>query len=188
VHFNLRIKTPAKADRILPPFSYEVVRAEKSTSNRARRQYGSAAFVQASAESKFVNGALLDFLQRPLIILGRVYRAFCEKEGHVYFVRTNEVFRGGVIQGPPPGANKGWPTFLQFVMDFNPMDENQCQVACVHPLFHRPTCLSFCQPLVKWAARFVLFLSPSVPVPCPVDETNDLHLDDVGEKAIACTY
>jgi hypothetical protein len=80
--------------------------------------YGSWAIVQAIMPTKFMNDLLEQFLLRALIILGSVYRAFRQKDGHVYFIRTNET----------PSDREDFPSFMDFIRIINPMKENMFQV------------------------------------------------------------
>lgn len=50
---------------------YEVLPAEKSTSDRNRRQYGSKAFIRISVKGRMTD-EVADFLKRPIVLLGRV--------------------------------------------------------------------------------------------------------------------
>jgi hypothetical protein len=118
VHFRLRIHEHPNERDDTKRYSYEVLPVEKGSSNRARRMYGSWAIVQAIMPSKFMNDPLEQFLLRALIILGSVYRAFRQKDGHVYFIRTNET----------PGDRENFPSFMDFIKTINPMDENLFQV------------------------------------------------------------
>ncbi|KAK7060569.1 hypothetical protein VNI00_001335 [Paramarasmius palmivorus] len=162
IHFRARIKDVASQYRYLnldlafaylrmilftskyPDFRVTLERAELGPSFRFSRRFGSLFFVRMKLPKKSKHTQhLIQFLLRPFVICGGVYRAFYEKEKTVFFFRTNEIPDGETISGTKfvPGGL----SISEFLDFHNPLEINSKQTAA------------------KWASRFALGLSTSAP-------------------------
>ncbi|EAU84823.2 RNA-directed RNA polymerase [Coprinopsis cinerea okayama7 len=129
------------------PFTGFRVRLERPTlgpSTQLARRFGSKNLFRL----KIMKGSqghkdLLQFLARPFVICGGVYRAFYAKEQNVFFVKTNEDM--DKLMFIPDPLIKDVPSFFDFLDFHNPMDATTNQ------------------KMAKWASRFALGLSNSVP-------------------------
>ena len=64
------------------------------SSTRFSRRFGSDAFVRVRIDPKALHNhgkEVRDYVRRPLVIRGRVYRSFFAKEDTVFFFHTHEV-------------------------------------------------------------------------------------------------
>lgn len=98
--------------------------AELSFSHKFARRFGSKHFVRMKLTKSVLNKSskqLLDYLRRPLILCGSVFRAFFAKEKNVFYVKTNETFSNA----PVPDVM----SFLEFVNWHNPIELNSEQVS-----------------------------------------------------------
>ena len=92
------------------------------------RRFGSKHFFRLKL-TKSLNrnpGKLLQFLQRPLLLCGFVFRAFYAKESNIFYVKTNEVTDGTTIV-----AGEILPDimpFLKFLDWHNSIELNSSQV------------------------------------------------------------
>ncbi|KAJ7770564.1 RNA dependent RNA polymerase-domain-containing protein [Mycena metata] len=133
-------------------------RCALTSSCRLYRRFGSSNFLRLRVPMKILHAndnGLKEFFRRPFIIFDNVFRAFYAKDGTVFLFKTGETYRGNSIYG----SNSGLSLF-QFLENFNPLKLNADQAMC------------------KWASRFALGLSNSVPGPIiepqQVDEVDDL--------------
>ncbi|KZT10358.1 uncharacterized protein LAESUDRAFT_693936 [Laetiporus sulphureus 93-53] len=134
------------------------------SSNHFARRFGSRRFIRvripkdfhAKAGKDMPEDALLNYFRRPVVIMGRVFRAFYAKEQNVFLFQTNELFNGKRILQSKPRSCKVKTcnnlSFLDFINFHNNMELNREQAS----FFYLIT-------MVKWAARFALGLSNSVP-------------------------
>ena len=70
---------------------------------------------------------LLNYIRRPLILCGSVFRAFFAKEGNVFYVKTNEGTDGKSILSNVTVPNV--MSFLEFINWHNPIELNSNQVS-----------------------------------------------------------
>lgn len=82
-----------------------------------------------------------EFLQRPFVIMGAVYRSWYSKDGSAFLVRTNDTVRGvedslTVVPAPPGTSHTENGLALKEFIDWhNPLQFNDEQV-CVHRLLY----------------------------------------------------
>ncbi|KAI0075924.1 hypothetical protein K474DRAFT_1663689 [Panus rudis PR-1116 ss-1] len=120
------------------------------TSCRFTRRFGSWSVVRVrigDSQTLFERGdKLLSYFKRPFIIHSRVFRAFYAKEGSVFLIQTNECTDGTRIWPPDPGPSTSASlSYEQFLNWHNDLTLNRSQV------------------ISKWASRFALGLSNSIP-------------------------
>ncbi|KAF7292396.1 RNA-dependent RNA polymerase [Mycena chlorophos] len=124
---------------------------ELGTSSRFARRFGSCRILTLGLDKKLLNAnaknggtKLLDFLRRPFILGGCVFRAFDAKDGNVFLFATNEIVEGSNVNRirTIPGL-LSLPEFLNW---------------------HNPIICDVKQTMAKWAARYALGRSNSVPV------------------------
>lgn len=113
---------------------------QQCPSTRFGRRFGSGSFVkltfskEALEKLKKQPNGLLNFVQQPIIIVGRVFRAYSTRDSNVFYVWTNEVspdtekIRQWLWKDPFPQAL----SFLDFIRWHNPLEYNQHQVTCVY--------------------------------------------------------
>ncbi|VDB86203.1 unnamed protein product [Peniophora sp. CBMAI 1063] len=99
----------------------------------------------------------LELFARKFVLMGRVFIPFDAKDGHVYAVETDEDYERDPI--PDMGDGLRQP-FWEFIKK------------------HNPLALNYRQALSKWATRFDLGLSTSIPV-LEFDEENIDYIEDV---------
>ncbi|KAJ7136071.1 RNA dependent RNA polymerase-domain-containing protein [Mycena epipterygia] len=134
-------------------------RCTLGSSCRLLRLFGSSKFLRLKIPLKTLHSSddLKVFFQRPFILWGSVFRSFYAKEGTVFLFQTNESYAQGDIQ--TLDVTRGLALF-EFLDQFNPLELNSNQAVC------------------KWASRFALGLSNSVPGPiidpAHVEEINDI--------------
>lgn len=145
VHFRGTLKdvSPKGSKQI----AYKVVleRAELGSSDQFARRFGSKNFFRlklSKAVSNRDGEELLHFLCRPLVLCSGVFRAFFAKENNVFFVKTNEHWNGRALTSE---TTPGVLCFIDFLDWHNSMEKNSSQT------------------MAKWASRFALGLSNSVP-------------------------
>ncbi|EPQ58296.1 hypothetical protein GLOTRDRAFT_36051 [Gloeophyllum trabeum ATCC 11539] len=118
-------------------------RPELGPSCRFTRKYGSASLVRIKVPQKLVGDKLREYCKRPFVILGRVFRAFYEKDLTVFLMQTDEVLssdQNSVLIQKSDGRS-----ISHFINWHNPIFQNREQT------------------MAKWAARQALALSNSVP-------------------------
>jgi RNA-dependent RNA polymerase len=116
-----------------PQYKLTLEPAELSTSNSFARRFGSKHFLRMKLTKGVVNKnskMLLDYLRRPLILCGSVFRAFYAKEGNVFYVKTNEGTDGKSILSEVSVPNV--MSFLEFINWHNPIELNAKQVSKVY--------------------------------------------------------
>ncbi|KAI0370069.1 hypothetical protein BV20DRAFT_1075995 [Pilatotrama ljubarskyi] len=117
---------------------------EMRKSNRFARFLGSRRILQVSIPREMRNTGgddLRKFFTQKFVLCGRVFVAFGAKDGKVFLMETNEDYERA---GRTPGDNQRM-SLEEFVAWHNPMDKNGKQAVS------------------KWATRFDLGLSISVP-------------------------
>lgn len=111
--------------------------AELGPSCRFYRRFGSAAFIKVSIPKKTMNSRnnnLMEFMCRPFVLNGRIYRAFYSKDNNVHLKKTNESLK--VVDGAQTVASPknegdlvdGQGSLIEFLNWHNPMSENSDKV------------------------------------------------------------
>ncbi|KAH8114962.1 RNA dependent RNA polymerase-domain-containing protein [Phellopilus nigrolimitatus] len=151
VHFIGKLKEAGKKDG-KHNFTIELDRPELGPSSRFARRFGSHSFLRVNIKKDILNNKnmaddLAAFFYRPFVINGRVYRGLLSKEHSVFLYMTNERVENRRIVSPKDDVDSpgGQMSLLRFLNWHNPLKENQNQT------------------VVKWAARFALGFSNSVP-------------------------
>ena len=112
-----------------PQYNFTLEPAELSFSHSFGRRFGSKHFLRLKLTKDVLNksSTLLDYLRRPLILCGSVFRAFFAKSHNVFYVKTNEGTNGESIlsDAPVPGVM----SFLEFIDWHNPFILNNKQVS-----------------------------------------------------------
>ncbi|KAI0646418.1 RNA dependent RNA polymerase-domain-containing protein [Trametes meyenii] len=140
-------------------------------SNRFARRFGSRRFIRVRVASELVysqpSGELAAFFKRPLVIGSATFRAFFAKEYSVFFFRTREELvwsekHGPTVRSLPLTSSRARQehSLLEFLRWHNDMNFN------------------YEQTMVKWAARFALGLSNSVPS-LRLQSTNIIFMEDI---------
>ncbi|TBU26167.1 RNA dependent RNA polymerase-domain-containing protein [Dichomitus squalens] len=149
VHFTAKVVV-AK-DRRPSEFRFILERPALGSSNRLMRRFGSRRFIRARIQKDALNqkgNDLAEYFRRPFVIGGAVFRAFFAKEQNVFLVRTNEAAIGSgedVRISTPDSSAATEMSFMQFIE------------------WHNSLLLNSDQTMAKWAARFALPLSNSMP-------------------------
>ncbi|GLB39244.1 putative RNA-dependent RNA polymerase [Lyophyllum shimeji] len=146
-----------KLEREGSSFKLKLDRPTLGPSCRFTRRFGSKMFLRIKIEKVLFyaqNNDLQEFFRKPFVLWGGVFRAFFAKDDHVFLFRTNEnLVDNEIVTDPSLGMS-----LLQFIDWHNPPSANAKQA------------------MTKWAARFALGLSNSVPGPMP----EKVHyLDDI---------
>jgi RNA-dependent RNA polymerase len=129
VLFHARLHSMSR-DSNNPEYKLTLEPAELSSSHSFARRFGSKHFLRLKLTKAVLNKnskQLLDYLRRPFILCGSVFRAFFAKNHNVFYVKTNEGTNGGSIlsNAPVPGVM----SFLEFINWHNPLDLNSNQVS-----------------------------------------------------------
>lgn len=118
-------------------FAVKLEKPVLQSSTSLARSFGSEAFLSLRVDDDklyYDQGAdVQNYLRRPLLISGRVFRAFYSKNRTVFFYCTNEVVEGeGPIFYPqqPTRTSRGClsMSLLDFLNWYNPININQQQV------------------------------------------------------------
>ncbi|KAF7323769.1 Dimethylaniline monooxygenase [Mycena kentingensis (nom. inval.)] len=136
-------------------FTINLECCETGASSRLYRKYGSSRFLRIRVPSQILHRGderIQRFFRRPFVIFDEVYRAFHSKEGRVFLFKTGEKVKNGVVEGDDAAL-------FEFLDEFNPLELNSDQALC------------------KWASRFSLGLSNSVPGPIVLPECVDEFAD-----------
>ena len=119
----------SKSDKT-PKYKLTLEQAELGPSYMFARRFGSKNFFRLKLTKTAVNTKksedLLEYLCRPLILCGGVFRAFFAKESNVFYVKTNEVAKGDTISEDE--TIPGQMSFLEFLEWHNSMMANSGQV------------------------------------------------------------
>ncbi|KAI8980566.1 RNA dependent RNA polymerase-domain-containing protein [Trametes punicea] len=144
---------------------------EMSRSTRFARFLGSRRILQISIPQAMRAGRadeLKHFMTQKFVLCGRVFVAFAAKEDKVFLMETNEDYE----RGPQVPGDEQRMSLENFIAWHNPMDKNGKQ------------------PVSKWATRFDLGLSTSIPA-LSFQPANMFNIDDevvhkvIGKKAPA---
>ncbi|KAI6047736.1 RNA dependent RNA polymerase-domain-containing protein [Pisolithus marmoratus] len=166
VHFTALLKSYNNASKSVESSNYKIIlnRAELGPSTRLSRQFGSYAIIRIRISRKVMNkarSALITFFSQRFLLCGIVYRAFYAKDSSVFLGATNELFES--LPCLPRHAYPPPPSFMEFLD------------------WHNPIQLNSSQSISKWASRFALGLSNSVPG-IDLDFDSILPVDDI----VAC--
>ena len=131
VLFHAKLDDMAARDRksCTPRYKLTLEPAELSSSHSFARRFGSKHFLRMKLTKAVLNKhskQLLDYIRRPLILCGSVFRAFFAKESNVFYVKTNECTDGKSIL-----SNVSIPnimSFWEFINWHNPIELNSKQV------------------------------------------------------------
>jgi RNA-dependent RNA polymerase len=157
-----------KATKITPyPYTFTLERAELGPSCRFTQRFGSKRFIRVSISKSIFNkkdNKIIEFFKHPFVLNGRVFRAFFAKEHNAFLVETNEVTDGSkVSESPLPPSEHGPLPFLDFLRWHNPIKLNAMQVSIEVKMMTADFLTSISKTMAKYAARFALGLSNSVP-------------------------
>lgn len=112
---------------------------QQCPSTRFGRRFSSASFLKLTFSKEALEklrkqpNGLLNYVQRPIIIAGRVFRAYSTRDLNVFYVQTNEVssdtkkLRQWLLNDFFPCTL----SFLDFINWHNPLEYNQNQVTLV---------------------------------------------------------
>ncbi|KAL5519333.1 hypothetical protein ACEPAH_1016 [Sanghuangporus vaninii] len=146
-----------------PPFSIRLNGFHTGKSNRAARFFTSLSILQLKFEKEALFNVenyklVTELLGRHVVICGRLYCAFCTKEGKIFFVETNEDYQRKARESD---GDQYRISFRKLVKTINPLVLNKEQ------------------SMNKWLARWQLILSTSRPVIEFEPQNIFLGLDDV---------
>ncbi|KIY74034.1 hypothetical protein CYLTODRAFT_484791 [Cylindrobasidium torrendii FP15055 ss-10] len=131
-------------------FEMQLEKPELGPSNRFARKWGSMRFLRVKIgwDLKKMAHRVVEFFQQPIVLNGRVFRAFDEKDGTVFCFMTNERMSNSRIpQVEVDELGLGRMGVLELIQWHNPLRQNRKQA------------------MAKWASRLALGLSTSVPGP-----------------------
>ncbi|KAF9569288.1 hypothetical protein CPC08DRAFT_701791 [Agrocybe pediades] len=147
-----------------PDFKLTLEPAELGPSNMFARRFGSKHFFRIKLTKAVLaskkSDLLINYLRRPLIICGCVFRAFYAKESNVFYVKTHETM---ALEDNSVTTKLTVPdtmSFLEFLNWHNSIDLNNNQT------------------MAKFVSRFALGLSNSVPG-LMVEQENIRSIDDI---------
>ncbi|KAF8639473.1 hypothetical protein AX17_001493 [Amanita inopinata Kibby_2008] len=139
--------------------SYKVVLDQSALGSSCRftRSFGSMSFLRLKVPSQifYGNNDLPTFFSQYFVLWGHVFQACYAKDNNVFLLKINETMCSDGSLRSMPGQS-----LEDFVHWFNPFLENKKQ------------------PMSKWAARFSLGFSNSVPGPI-LSPQNILNEDDI---------
>lgn len=111
-------------------FELKLERPTLGPSCQLTRRFGSKHFIRLrlTKQAKKESGKAYEWLRKPFVICGSVYRAFYSKEDNTFLVKTNETWDGKIIS---PGllTEGGVMSFLEFINWFNSLEKNKTQVS-----------------------------------------------------------
>ena len=130
IHYTARIELSDSGSRY-NPFKVTLRRPELGVSSQFYRRYGSSSFTtvklaKAVSSDRGYGDAIETFVRRPLVILGRVFRAVRRVDDSFIYFRTNEVCVGDKIS--PDETVPGAPSLWDFLNAQNPLRLNTAQV------------------------------------------------------------
>ncbi|KAI5119272.1 hypothetical protein M0805_008053 [Coniferiporia weirii] len=150
VHFigKLRDTGPGKGHKA--KFAIELERPTLGPSSRFARRFGSHSFLRVNIRRDILNNKnlvddMIAYFRHPFVLNGRIFRMFFAKERSVFLYLTNERLENGKLCSPMEDSLDGQMSILKFLNWHNSLE-------------HNPN-----QAVAKWAARFALGLSNSVP-------------------------
>ncbi|KAL0949476.1 hypothetical protein HGRIS_009529 [Hohenbuehelia grisea] len=167
VHFEGKLKNRAVTAKDAPRYAVGLERAELGPSCRFSRRFGSTRFLKIKIPDRELSrpdDELFEYFLHPFVLGSGVFRAYYAKDDNVFLVKTNETYdhqRARVNQHPSTQHDL---SFLDFLKWHNPLEHNQNQT------------------MAKWAARFALGLSNSIPG-CALEADQILDIPDIVSEA-----
>ncbi|KAF9479421.1 hypothetical protein BDN70DRAFT_692461 [Pholiota conissans] len=161
-----RIQQIGRVLKLDDSFKIVLEPCESRRSYRFARFYGSRRFLNLGIPDEILkteNDKVKAYLSHKFIICGRTFVAFHAKDSHVYMVETDEDF-----ERSPPDQREDWCgdqfrlSFRDFINWHNPLDQPK----------------NYKQVISKYATRFALGLSNSVPI-LEFKEENIMFIDDI---------
>ncbi|KAG6336122.1 hypothetical protein ID866_2960 [Astraeus odoratus] len=159
VHFTASLKSH-EGGSMGANYGIILNRPELGSSTRLSRQFGSYAILRIRIPRQLMNkgqSKLVEFFYQRFLLCGVYYRAFYAKDSSVFLIATNECDYGVRL---PRHALPRPLSFTDFLNWHNPI------------VFNKP------QTMSKWASRFALGLSNSVPG-ITLDPANIFLVDDI---------
>ncbi|KAA1476614.1 hypothetical protein DENSPDRAFT_827653 [Dentipellis sp. KUC8613] len=168
VVFTMRLFRPLGPDKKpSQKLCFELLQPELGSSSRFTRRFGSDFVIRVRIHKDvFYDSKMIQLVNdacfRPFVVNGRVFRFFhVNKERNAFLAATNERYHlGRIAERRMPNRMSIW----EFFNWHNPLDYN-CN-----------------QSIAKWAARFSLGLSNSVPG-ILLESSQICHIDDVVSEA-----
>lgn len=118
---------------------------QQCPSTRFGRRFGSSSFVKLTFSREALEklkgqGSLLSYVQRPIIISGKVFRAYSTRDLNVFYVQTNEAVSDSerLREWLPKDPFSRVLPFLDFIKWHNPLEHNQNQVSSCSQLTSHP--------------------------------------------------
>ena len=146
---------------------------QQCPSTRFGRRFGSGSFVKLTFSKESLEklrkqpDGLLNYVQRPIIIAGRVFRAYSTRDSNVFYVQTNEVSsdteRANWWLSKNPSQSF---SFLDFIRWHNPLEHNQNQVPSINNWVYIPILTSIAvnvqvdQPIPTWTIHLYTWSYP----------------------------
>lgn len=137
VHFTGRLRYDHKTKQ----FDVILERPYLFSSTRFARRFGSDAFVRLRVDSRVLyqhGKTVREYVKKPLLISGRVFRAFYAKEETIFFFRTNDVVDTSQVEDAGPAIRVREPqgpstdplalSLIDFLHWHNPVSLNDNQV------------------------------------------------------------
>lgn len=126
--------------KVLESLELQQQSPQQCPSTRFGRRFGSGSFVKLAfsreALEKLKRDGLLSFLLRPIVISGKVFRAYSTRDSNVFYVQTNEAASDSerLRQWLPKDPFSQVLPFLDFIRWHNPLEHNQNQVSSTSQL------------------------------------------------------
>ncbi|KAF6762282.1 RNA dependent RNA polymerase-domain-containing protein [Ephemerocybe angulata] len=127
-------------------FSLKIEKPTLGPSCEISRRFGSMSLfrIKVAKSAKNDSQKAYEYLCRPFVFCGSVFRAFYAKDDTAFLIKTNEVWNGKGSIGFRSNSSRNM-SFMGFIEWFNSLSGNNKQ------------------PMAKWASRFTLGLSTSIP-------------------------
>ncbi|KII92616.1 hypothetical protein PLICRDRAFT_104301 [Plicaturopsis crispa FD-325 SS-3] len=152
------------------PYRIELQPVTKGVSTRCTRAFGSDRLLVIKIREEDLrrpnNGLEMFFVGRAFVLHERVYRFLYRKDTSAYCIQVNDVVveddasHVRVLPATTSAVSSGPLPFLQYIYFFNPLACNTKQLSC------------------KWAARFSLMFSNSIPG-CKLNPSDIIEIDDI---------
>ena len=196
IHFEATLQCVSWGDpTVRSAFNLKLEAPVMGSSNRFARRFGSSAFIRVQIPNdlkysfdttKYGADDVVHYFARPFIIHHHVFRAFYAKDGHVFLFRTRERFTGDTVVMPPGESSASAParqlSIEELITWHNRLESNRGQVRSMK--LRDKALTSSPQSMSKWAARFALGLSNSVPG-LRIDESCIEEINDIGKRFIS---
>ncbi|KAF9244585.1 RNA dependent RNA polymerase-domain-containing protein [Melanogaster broomeanus] len=158
---TLKLSDDEKTKRSGSNYKIYLNKPELGPSSRFSRRFGSHAVLRVRISRTILGKgqyALVKFFSQRFLLCGMIYRAFYAKDGTAFLIVTDELWGTTCL---PKHVQPRPLSFLEFLD------------------WHNPILLNSSQTMAKWASRFALGLSNSVPG-IIVSQDNILSLNDEG--------